>query len=234
MGHDLRWHAWSCSVCSKRGGGLRFSCAECPENNICNACMKAACKPTTPPVAEPTPSSGSDKVISPVVPPLLLPQTPANTRPVKSEVTEQIGSAENQAGPSKPQRVSRDSSARKPRDRSAGASVLSMQSTSTSSAAHLLGAMATRQQGGRSADRPRRPKPIAENGSAIGEASEVGAPSEIAATAVEPRKKSQAAPSTQPQRRSSRAGGSVLSVKNASSSSAAGLLGPLLEQKAKR
>jgi hypothetical protein len=193
--------------------------------------MKATSKQTTPAVPRMAPT-GSDGFVAPIVPPLSLPQAPAIAQPVKTELKEQAGSAEHQIVRSKPQREARGSSVRKPRDRSSGASVLSMQSASTSSAAHLLGAMASGQQG---ADRPRRPKAIPENRSAIGETS--GAESEIAGTSPgQAKPRAPAASSTQPQRRSAaqRAGGSVLSVKNVSSSSAAGLLGPLLEQKVRR
>lgn len=36
--HYLRWHAWHCRRCAKRGHGLRWGCVECPEANICRSC----------------------------------------------------------------------------------------------------------------------------------------------------------------------------------------------------
>merc|ERR1712224_727686 len=33
-GHELRWHAWCCASCDKRGYGLRFGCVECREANL--------------------------------------------------------------------------------------------------------------------------------------------------------------------------------------------------------
>lgn len=245
-GHDLRWHAWSCSACGKRGGGLRFSCTECADANLCYGCKKnganvATVLPTTaqiaaPPTALPQAPSAQAKSVVAVVPPVQLPKAP-QAAPVKQVVAgeSQLG-AKAEPTSSSGSGPKRTSSSRQPRERPAGdrGSVLSVQSVSTSSAAQLLGPMAMKT--GSKSDSSRRSR-VGDDESKATSSVIDGAPEAVprevkriedATKKVQSRSGSASA---QPQRR--RAGASVLSVKNASSSSAAGLLGPLLEQKAK-
>lgn len=181
QGHDLRWHAWNCAICDKRGYGLRFGCVECREANLCLGCRKnheiqkeadiakASC--------EAQPAHGMNPIAESKV--ALVPE----------------------AAPKK------DNSNRKERPvDSASKSVLSMQPQGSSSAAQLLGGLAL-QQGS---------KPRSSSRTLAGEAKSVVG----------------AAESTQ-RRTCPRASASVLSVKHTSCSAAAGVLGPLLEQRTK-
>lgn len=252
-GHDLRWHAWRCSSCGKRGGGLRFSCAECPEANVCHGCKQAvprtttALPPSTPATAAPVvphlklpaqPQKTYEGGASTSAAPAKLPQAPPAALPNKLEAVEQASSAERQRGPSKPGQTEdavdrpgrNSSSSHKSRQRSVNdrGSVLSQRSVATSSVAQLLGPMAMQSQSSRPGGAPqgsvKAPSVIEEN-CGVGDSEES-------------KRKTQArsGSASQPHRRAAgqRAGASVLSVKSASTSNAAGLLGPLLEQKPKR
>jgi len=133
------------------------------------------------------------------------------------------GPATEATAPTNALGATRSSSSR--RERAAGSaskSVLSVNTMGTSSAAQLLGGIA-QQQG---------TKPRSSSKSVIGEAR--GSKSVVGAAGGS---KSVVGAAGSTQRRSGtgqRAGASVLSVKNTSSSAAASLLGPMLEQKAKR
>jgi hypothetical protein len=191
-GHDLRWHAWNCAICDKRGYGLRFGCVECHDANLCVACKK------TSKASEAQSDHGMNVI------------TKNEVARVVEAAHENGNSNRGQGAPTPSANgAARSSSSRKERPvGSASKSVLSVQPAGTSSAAQLLGGL-TQQQGS---------KPRSSSRTQAGESKSVVG----------------AAGSTQ--RRSGtgqRAGGSVLSVKHTSSSAAAGLLGPLLEQKAK-
>jgi len=207
-GHDLRWHAWQCSICEKRGCGLRFSCVECPEANLCVSCKKTqGAQKDIPPMHakmshETQPANGTNAITENAV------------APPKNDTRSQVapGPTMEVAAPKNAPGAARSSSSR--RERPAGSatkSVLSVNTMGTSSAAQLLGGLA-QQQG---------TKPRSSSKSAIGAA---GASKSVVG----------AAGSTQRRSGTGRAGASVLSVKNTSSSAAASLLGPMLDQTAKR
>jgi len=178
-GHQLRWHAWSCACCDKRGHGLRFGCAECHEANLCVACRKGPKQETKTNAA----------MISCEMQPLS-----------RMNVDREAAAPETE-----PKKKDNSNRIKKPVD-SASKSVLSMQPKGSSTAAQLLGGL-VQQQGS---------KPRSSSRTQAGESkSLVGA-----------------AGSTQ-RRSGQRASASVLSVKHTSTSAAAGVLGPLLEQRAK-
>jgi len=260
-GHDLRWHSWRCAICDKHGSGLRFGCTECPEANLCINCKKA--NDTQKQVTQGSTSSKVHSKVQPAKAMSVITENQAapseaapksskksgngsgnnsssrRERPAgstsKSVLSVQTmgtssaaqllgGLAQNQGNsnqvarppvmeataPKSSDGEGRSSSSSR-RERPAGSaskSVLSVQTMGTSSAAQLLGDLAQKNSNG---PRSNSSKKAFESKSVIGEAKTM-------------------------QRRSGsvqRAGGSVLSVKNPSSSAAAGLLGPLLEQKAK-
>lgn len=165
----------------------------------------------------------------------------------KGNTTDQTSlSANLEAAKSKSGDRSARSSSSSRRERTSGSaskSVLSVQTTGTSSAAQLLGGLA-QQQGSKERTAVSASKSVLAAGT-MGTSSAAQLLGGIAQQqGSQPRSSSSkkafesksvvgAAGSTQ-RRSSQRAGGSVLSVKNTSSSAAAGLLGPMLEQKAKR
>jgi hypothetical protein len=261
-GHDQRWHAWRCGICDKRGCGLRFGCAECLAANICVACRKTY---ETSSVVHAEAKADVAEVSKKHLRELPRPPMPA-------EVSSGIEAA-NKCGSSSMKEVAparavdaapkscngaapRASSSRGGREKgSASKSVLSVQTTGTSSAAQLLGGIAQQQAtrpekgsasksvlsvqtmgtssaaqllGGIAQQQGTRPRissrtPAGASKSMVG-ASHAGESKSVVGAGSTQRGSS----------KGQRLGGSVLSVKHTSSSAAAGLLGPLLEQKAKR
>merc|ERR1711939_543200 len=129
---DLRWHAWHCAICDKRGYGLRFGCVECREANLCVACKKTGASQK-----EEAAMSHSSMV-----------HEEAKTDEAKV-IAENAAAPGIEAAPKNGKRSRRE----RPVD-SACKSVLSLQPTGTSSAAQLLGGLA--HQGGAAGSTQRR------------------------------------------------------------------------------
>lgn len=250
-GHDRRWHGWHCGICNKRGNGLRFGCVECLDANICIACKKTyEDQKQVPSVAcaEPEAQKQVLSVVCPEVQPAQSLNTIAESTAVQAaqKCEDETPISNPAVKPKSSDRSARSaSSSRKERGgASASKSVLSVQTMGTSSAAQLLGGIA--QQNGSKPERPggSSSKSVLSvqtmgNSSAAqllgGLAQQQGSKPRSSSSKKAFESKSVVGAEGSTQRRSGqRAGGSVLSVKNASSSAAAGLLGPLLEQKAQR
>jgi len=236
-GHDLRWHSWRCGICDKQGSGLRFGCAECAEQNLCVTCKKtndiqkqdvarskasevhidaqpvkgmiAIKENQEAPAVQAAPKSSNknsdgshrERPVGSTSKSVLSVQTMGTS----SAANLLGGLVQNQGNrdavaPKSHNGAARSSSSR--RERPAGSSsksVLSMQTAGTSSAAQLLGGLG-QNQGSKS--RSSSSQKAFESKSVVGEA-----------------RPTQRRSGTGP-----RAGGSVLAVKNPSSSAVAGLL----------
>lgn len=240
-GHDRRWHGWHCGICNKRGNGLRFGCMECLDANLCFTCNKTyeAQKQVSA-----TLSSGTVCAEVESAQPLsAIEETMASQAASLSGVEIQVAKATKPKSSDRSARGS--SSSRKERTgASASKSVLSVQTMGTSSAAQLLGGISQQQgskpeRSGGSCSKSVLSVQTMGNSSAAqllgGLAQQQGSKPRSSSSKKAFESKSVVGAEGSTHRRSGqRAGGSVLSVKNASSSAAAGLLGPLLEQKAQR
>jgi len=238
-GHDRRWHGWHCGVCNKRGNGLRFGCMECLDANLCFTCKK-----THEGQKQVSATLSSGMVCAEVEPAQTLSaidETTVSQAASKNGVEIQEAKATQPKSGDRPARSS--SSSRKERTGASGSkSVLSVQTMGTSSAAQLLGGL-SQQQGSKpartagSSSKSVLSVQTMGNSSAAqllgGLAQQQGSKPRSSSSKKAFESKSMVGAEGSTNRRSGqRAGGSVLSVKNASSSAAAGLLGPLLEQKA--
>jgi hypothetical protein len=189
-GHELRWHAWRCKGCDKRGYGLRFGCAECRESNLCIDCQKSPqAQVETVPMSLPNMHDEA--------------KVRCEEQPSKDKILDKSDISTLEADSRNGNSNRRNRSVN-----SASKSVLSLQPQGSSSAAQLLGGLV--QQHGSRARSSSRPQ-TGDSKSLVG-AGGSG------------------------QRRSGagqRASASVLTVKQTSTSAAAGILGPLMEQKGK-
>jgi hypothetical protein len=236
-GHDRRWHGWHCGICNKRGNGLRFGCVECLDANLCMSCKKTYEAPTQIPAVACAEAQSAQSL-----------NTIAESTTVEAvqKCGDEIPVSKAAAKPKSSERSARStSSSRKERTgASASKSVLSVQTAGTSSAAQLLGGLAQQsgckpERTGASASKSVLSVQTMGTSSAAqllgGLAQQQGSKPRSSSSKKAFESKSVVGAEGSTQRRSGqRAGGSVLSVKNASSSAAAGLLGPLLEQKAQR
>lgn len=262
-GHDLRWHAWSCTTCNKRGSGLRFGCVECLDANLCLGCKKShdaqkqgsritSCTSSSSVVhAETQPAHNANEQQELMHPSKALDVITENydaskSSPMDQPLTKTYDVCEDghQSKPKNSDRSARSSSSSR-RERtgpSASKSVLSVQTMGTSSAAQLLGDAAKQQQGKKPTRGSASKSVLSVQTMGTSAAAELLGGFAQQQQGSKPRSSSSkkafesksvvgAAGSTRPAQRT---GGSVLSVKNTSSSAAAGLLGPLLEQKAQR